>query len=42
MMGLNLERVTIEDCIEMYEFKNQYAVVNDGVLTGFEQEKIPT
>lgn len=39
---MNLEKVTIQDCIENYKFKEQYSILNDGILVGFQQEEIHT
>lgn len=39
---MNLEMVTIEDCIENYKLKSSISILNDGKLKGFEQEEIPT
>lgn len=36
---MNLENVTLEDCKEMYEKKNQYSVVENGNVKGFKDEK---
>lgn len=38
---MNLEKVTIQDCIDMYDLKNQETIINDGKIIGF-TEKIPT
>lgn len=32
---MNTEVVTIEECLDMYEKKGFYAVINDGKLIGF-------
>lgn len=39
---MNLETVTIGDCIDMYEKKGKSAIISDGKLIGFQQEEIPT
>lgn len=39
---MNLEKVTIQDCIDMYEMKGQTTVINDGKVINFvEKENIP-
>lgn len=32
---INYDEVTIEDCLEQFEYKNQVVVVNDGKVMGF-------
>ena len=39
---MNLEAVTMQDCLDNYNFKCQCAIINDGKLIGFQQEEIPT
>lgn len=43
-MEMNLESVTVEDCIQMYEMKRQRTVISDGKVVGFcceeHQEKV--
>lgn len=34
---MNMENITVQDCIDMYEKKGQAAVINDGQVLGFEQ-----
>lgn len=36
--GMDLNRVTIQDCIDMFEKKNKYAVLSDGQIIGFEED----
>lgn len=36
---MNLEEITIEDCIDMYEKKGQAVIINDGKVIGFVEEK---
>lgn len=36
---MNLEAITIQDCLDMYEKKNQVAIINDGKVIGFITEK---
>lgn len=33
---LNLEAVTVEDCINNYEYKDRAVILNDGKVIGFE------
>lgn len=39
---MNLETITIQDCLDNYNFKGQCAILNNGKLIGFQQEEIPT
>lgn len=32
---MNLEAVTIQDCIDMYDLKKQCTILNDGNVIGF-------
>ena len=32
---MNLENVTIQDCIDMYEKKGKITIINEGKITGF-------
>ncbi len=34
---MNMEAITLQDCIDNYEKKGQAAVINDGQVLGFEQ-----
>lgn len=36
---MNLEAITIQDCIDMYEKKGQSIIINDGKVFGFISEK---
>lgn len=36
---MNLEAITIQDCIDMYEKKGQAVIINDEKVTGFISEK---
>lgn len=36
---MNLEAVTIQDCIDMYEKKGLCAIINSGKVVGFEKEE---
>ena len=38
-MGINLEEVTIEDCLDNYRYKNVVVLINDGQIVGFKTEK---
>ena len=40
-MEVNRETITVQDCIEMLEMKNETTVINDGVVLGFEKEEPP-
>lgn len=35
---MNLETVTLQDCIDMYQTKGRYTIINDGKVTGFKEE----
>ena len=39
---MNLDVVTIQDCIDMYDLKEYSTTLNDGKVIGFKAEKIPT
>lgn len=39
---MNLETVSLRDCLDNYNFKGQCAILNNGKLIGFQQEEIPT
>lgn len=34
---MNLQVVTLEDCIDMYEKKEKAVILNDGAVVGFEE-----
>ena len=36
---IDLSNVTIEDCVVMYQCKNECAILSDGVLVDFTKEK---
>lgn len=40
-MEINYETITVQDCIEMLEMKNQTTVINDGNVVGFEMGNTP-
>ena len=35
---INAVAITIDDCIVMYEYKNETTIINDGKIIGFEKE----
>ena len=35
---MNLEAVTVQDCIDNYQLKGRVAIINDGKLQGFKEE----
>ncbi len=37
-MGISLDRVTVQDCIEMYDRKDFGAILSNGRLLGFRAE----
>lgn len=39
---MNLEVVTIQDCIDMCDLKGYVTLINDGKVYGFKAEKVPT
>lgn len=39
---MNLEVATIQECIYMYDLKNQEVILNDGKVIGFTEKEIPT
>ena len=39
---MNLQTVSMQDCLDNYNFKGHAAILNDGKLIGFQQEEIPT
>lgn len=40
-MEINYETITVQDCIEMLEMKNERAVINDGMVVAFEKGNAP-
>lgn len=36
---MNIKIVTLEDCVEMYERKNQVSVIENGEIVCFRSEK---
>lgn len=36
---MNKDRITIQDCIDMYNMKDKAVVLNDGRVVGFKKEK---
>lgn len=41
---MNLDVVTVQDCIDMYNLKDHSTIINDGKVVGFKgkEKKIPT
>lgn len=37
---IELDNVTLQDCIELYEKKNIITIINDGIIINFEKENI--
>ena len=35
---MELDNITIQDCIDMYNMKNMIAIINDGKVIGFGKE----
>lgn len=35
MIQVNEREITIQDCIDMFEKKNMYTVIDDGKIVGF-------
>lgn len=35
---MDMNQVTIQDCIDMQEYKNKSVIINDGKVIGFEKE----
>ena len=35
---INMNNITVSDCIELFEYKNTRVVINDGNVVGFEEE----
>lgn len=35
---VNMKEVTVQDLLDMKEKKNKSAIINDGVIVGFEEE----
>lgn len=35
---INMNNITVSDCIELFECKNIRVVINDGNVVGFEEE----
>ncbi len=36
---MNLETITLQDCIDMYEKKDKATIINDGKVVDFVSEK---
>lgn len=37
---IELNNVTLEDCLDLYEKKNMTTIINDGRIINFEKERI--
>lgn len=35
---MDMSMVTIQDCIDMMQYKNKAVILNDGVVMGFHEE----
>ncbi len=35
---IDLDNLTLQDCINMYEFENIYTIINDGLIVGLKKE----
>lgn len=35
---MNADAITVQDCIDMFEYKVQTVLINDGHIVGFGQE----
>ena len=38
---MNAETITLQDCIENYEYKDTSVIINDGKIVGFSKENSP-
>lgn len=36
---IELDNVTLQDCSDLYEKKNKITIIEDGHITGFQEEK---
>lgn len=36
---INLDTVTVQDCIDLYEKRDKITIINDGRISNFEDEK---
>ena len=34
---MNMEEITLEDCMDNFEKKNKVTIINDGKVVGFEE-----
>lgn len=39
---MNLQKATLQYCLDTYEIEERKAIIRDGKLIGFQQEGIPT
>ena len=35
---INMDSITVDDCIELFKCKNTRVIINDGNIIGFEKE----
>lgn len=35
---INMNNITVDDCIKLFEYKNTRVIINDGKVTGFKEE----
>lgn len=38
-MSINIERVTVEDCLDNYQYKDVVVLINDGKIINFKTEQ---
>lgn len=36
---VDLDNVTLQDCLELYEYKKMITIINDGRIINFRQER---
>lgn len=34
---MNMEEITLDDCLDNFEKKNKATIINDGMVVGFEE-----
>lgn len=39
---MNLQKVTLQYCLDTYEIEGRMAIINNGKLIGFQHKEIPT
>lgn len=37
---INVDEVTLEDCLTLYDMKNMCTIINDGIIKGFVADSI--